>query len=248
MARSLYGATPADVTFSSVTGQLAPGVNVTLWNARTAGTQITDLLNISSSPVSVATSDSYGFLAFYGPDNYTGTLWADGGVGSRVAIYPVDSGNATAVVGAASIDALADVDTVSAAPTDGQVLTWDSGSDKWIPETPASATGIAATIVDAKGDIIAATAADTVARLAVGSNGKVLSADSSASTGLKWATPTDDLIRLWTGTAGVGSWEARGTVAGSDQVTWRSVLDPLAPAPSEAVAGDSWKRAPGSSF
>jgi hypothetical protein len=48
--------------------------------------------------------------------------------------------------------------------------------------------GIAKTIVDAKGDIIAATAADTVSRLAVGANDTVLTADSTAATGLKWAT------------------------------------------------------------
>jgi hypothetical protein len=47
---------------------------------------------------------------------------------------------------------------------------------------------IAKTIVDAKGDIIAATAADTVSRLAVGANNTVLMADSSTATGLKWAT------------------------------------------------------------
>lgn len=52
-----------------------------------------------------------------------------------------------------------------------------------------AAAAIAKTIVDAKGDIIAATAADTVARLAVGSNNQVLTADSSTATGLKWATP-----------------------------------------------------------
>jgi hypothetical protein len=48
---------------------------------------------------------------------------------------------------------------------------------------------IAKTIVDAKGDIIAATAADTVSRLAVGANDTVLTADSTAATGLKWAAP-----------------------------------------------------------
>jgi hypothetical protein len=43
-------------------------------------------------------------------------------------------------------------------------------------------------IVDAKGDIITATADNTPARLAVGTNGQTLVADSTASTGLKWAT------------------------------------------------------------
>jgi hypothetical protein len=51
------------------------------------------------------------------------------------------------------------------------------------------ATGIQPSIVDAKGDIIAATAADSVSRLAVGSNNQVLTADSATATGLKWATP-----------------------------------------------------------
>jgi hypothetical protein len=51
-----------------------------------------------------------------------------------------------------------------------------------------ASAGIPKTIVDAKGDIIAATAADTVSRLAVGANDTVLTADSTAATGLKWAT------------------------------------------------------------
>jgi hypothetical protein len=50
-------------------------------------------------------------------------------------------------------------------------------------------TGIQPTIVDAKGDIIAATAADSVTRLAVGTNNQVLTADSATATGLKWAAP-----------------------------------------------------------
>jgi hypothetical protein len=50
------------------------------------------------------------------------------------------------------------------------------------------------TIVDAKGDLIAATAADTVVRLAVGTNGTVLVADSTAATGLKWGTPASGAL------------------------------------------------------
>lgn len=46
---------------------------------------------------------------------------------------------------------------------------------------------IAKTLVDAKGDLIVATANDTPARLAVGTNGHILTADSTQSTGIKWA-------------------------------------------------------------
>jgi len=43
--------------------------------------------------------------------------------------------------------------------------------------------------VDAKGDLIAGTADNTIARLAVGANDTILTADSSTATGLKWAAP-----------------------------------------------------------
>jgi hypothetical protein len=52
---------------------------------------------------------------------------------------------------------------------------------------PAVEGGIQPTIFDAKADILTATAADTPARLAVGTNGQYLQADSTTSTGLKWA-------------------------------------------------------------
>ena len=52
------------------------------------------------------------------------------------------------------------------------------------------------TILDAKGDLITATAADTPARLAVGTNDQVLMADSTTATGLKWGTPTSGGLTL----------------------------------------------------
>lgn len=67
--------------------------------------------------------------------------------------------------------------------TTGQVLAKNSNTDMdftWSAIDPL-------VILDAKGDLITATAADTPARLAVGTNGQVLTADSTAATGLKWA-------------------------------------------------------------
>ena len=74
--------------------------------------------------------------------------------------------------------------------TTGQVLSKASNTDldfSWVAQDDSNA--IQNAIVDAKGDLISATAADTPARLAVGANGTVLTADSAEATGLKWATP-----------------------------------------------------------
>ena len=72
--------------------------------------------------------------------------------------------------------------------TTGQVLSKTTNADMdftWV--TTDDTNAIQNAIVDAKGDLIGATAADTPARLAVGTNGQVLTADSTAATGLKWA-------------------------------------------------------------
>lgn len=69
--------------------------------------------------------------------------------------------------------------------TTGQVLIKDSNTDhdfSW-------ATDPVKDLVTTKGDLVAGTAADTLARLGVGTNGQVLTADSAETTGLKWATP-----------------------------------------------------------
>lgn len=51
-----------------------------------------------------------------------------------------------------------------------------------------------AVIVDAKGDLLAGTANDVLARVAVGTNGQALIADSASSAGVKWGNAGADLI------------------------------------------------------
>jgi hypothetical protein len=97
--------------------------------------------------------------------------------------------------------------------TTGQILSKNSNTDldyTWITNDVgditevAAGTGISgggtsgsvtitnsmATEIDAKGDLIGGTGADAFARLAIGTNGQVLTADSVETTGMKWATPS----------------------------------------------------------
>jgi hypothetical protein len=72
-------------------------------------------------------------------------------------------------------------------------------------------TNSMATTIDAKGDLIGGTGADTFARLAVGTNGQVLTADSAETTGLKWSTVAGgggDLIKT-----GSGSYSATSSIS-----------------------------------
>ena len=115
----------------------------------------------------MATSPNFGWLE---PDNTD--LVKNGALAIRTAIDGVDSSMAGLKGG-----------------TTGQVLSKTSNTDMaftWVAQDDSNA--IQNAIVDAKGDIIAATANDVPARLAVGTNGQVLTADSTASTGLKWAS------------------------------------------------------------
>jgi hypothetical protein len=93
--------------------------------------------------------------------------------------------------------------------TTGQILSVVAGVPSWVANDVGDITEVAAgtgitgggtsgsvtitnsmaTAIDAKGDLIGGTGADTFARLAVGANDTVLTADSTAATGLKWATP-----------------------------------------------------------
>lgn len=125
--------------------------------------------------------------------------------------------------------------TISNTPRPGYV--WDSTDNVWYPigtgphthaDYITSGSAINPNIVDAKGDIIAATAADTVARLAVGSNDTVLTADSSTATGLKWATPAG---ASWSSIAS-GNFSGAGTTVTVTGVTGKIlaiVYDQMSP-------------------
>lgn len=110
--------------------------------------------------------------------------------------WPVPTSTDLVKDGATAIESLGDSIDASLLDlkggTTGQVLAKNSNTDMdftWTAVDPL-------VILDAKGDLITATAADTPARLAVGTNNQVLTADSTASTGLKWSTPSSGALTL----------------------------------------------------
>lgn len=96
-------------------------------------------------------------------------------------------------VGATGMGAIVS-DTAPASPIVGQI--WYNSSDSgtyiyydsyWI-EVGAAPFNTLISTVDAKGDLLAGTADNAISRLAVGTNGQYLSANSSTATGLEWKT------------------------------------------------------------
>lgn len=105
--------------------------------------------------------------------------------------WPVPTSTDLVKDGATAIEALGDgIDTSLVdlkGGTTGQVLSKATSADMdftWVTSDDANA--IQNTIVDAKGDLIGASANDTPAITSVGTNGDVLVADSATATGLKW--------------------------------------------------------------
>ena len=76
-------------------------------------------------------------------------------------------------------------------------------------------TNSMATAIDAKGDLVPGTGADTFARLAVGANNTVLTADSTTATGLKWATPSSGGMTLISTTTLSGSSTTLSSIPGT---------------------------------
>lgn len=109
--------------------------------------------------------------------------------------------------------------------TTGQILSKTSATDMaftWITPNPGDITGVTAgtgisgggtsgdvtitnsmaTAMTTKGDLVPATGSGTFSRLAIGTNGQVLTADSTAATGMKWntslASPLTTKGDIWT--------------------------------------------------
>ena len=107
-------------------------------------------------------------------------VWVTNDVGDITAITAGTglTGGGTSGAVSLAIDTATTVDLSTAQTLTNKTLT-----------SPVLTTPTISTI-DAKGDLLAGTADNTIGRLAVGANNTVLTADSATATGLKWATPS----------------------------------------------------------
>lgn len=160
------------------------------FSSTSVATTLSAGINSSATSITLATGTGSALMG--------GVTLAAGNVDSFGIALDVDTQNEEVVwVTAVSGDTLtivrAKAGTSAIAHTAGASVKHVFTGDDATFFTTGTATADAAipkALVTAKGDIVGATASGVPDNLAVGSNGQILTADSTEAMGIKWATPT----------------------------------------------------------
>lgn len=199
----------ADTTNDTLT--LVAGNNITLTTDALTDS-VTIAASVSLGDVVGPASATDGAFALF--DTTTGKLLKNGSVPGGAATLDVGTSAGTVAAGDdarftddrtptahASTHVTGGTDAIQSATSsqDGlatatQIAKLDgieAGADVTDATNVAAAGAVMKTLADAKGDLFAATASDTVTRLPIGAtNGHVLTVDSAETTGMKWTAPS----------------------------------------------------------
>ena len=182
---------PAEIGGASIsdTAPASPNAGQLWFESDTAQTYVyydSQWIEIGAAPGLAGVSDS-------APSSPAiGQFWFDSTSGATNVYYD----SQWIEIGASAQSVVTVSDTAPASPATGAI--WFNSSDGgtyvyyssvWteIGAVPADTSN---SVIDAKGDLLVGTAADTLARLATGTANQVLTVDTSTATGLKWSTPT----------------------------------------------------------
>lgn len=158
-------ATSAASTYSSVIGLTGAGIVRDMGSITDADTTSTTYINIATIAASAATSA-------------TSAATSASSASTSASSAATSASSASTYASSASTSASSAATSASSAAT---------SATSAAASATAAASAIQATIFDAKGDLIIASAADTAARLAVGTDGYLLTASSTATNGVTWA-------------------------------------------------------------
>ena len=158
-------ATSAANSLTSITGLTGAGIVRDMGSITESDTTTTTYINIATIAANAATS-----AANAATSASSAQTSATSAANSATAASTSASSASTSASSAATSASSAATSATSAANS-----------------ATAAASAIQAVIFDAKGDLIVASAADTAARLAVGADGYLLTASSTATNGITWA-------------------------------------------------------------
>lgn len=215
MARLFFGGTGGDVIaqVGSGDGDYEPTTaTFDVYRARTGGSAVTDLTDKAGTAITAVDPDADGRVQFFGEDGYEGSYWLE-----SIAVPGSDRWRVDPAGMSERLAALEDINfsgfyslPVGGIPQADLDAATEAKLDNAIPKT----------VVDAKGDLIVGTAADTVGRAAAQFNklvswdadGDIVGTDPAAfatvSGGVDqfpdWAdtTPTDGDVPVWNGISG----------------------------------------------
>ena len=173
-------AASAAVSATSAATSATSAANSASAAATSATSAATSATSAATSATSAATSASSALTSAT-----SAATSASSALTSANSASASSSAAATSAASASTSASSALTSATSAATSASSALT---SANSAAASAAQAASAIQATIFDAKGDLIVASAADTAARLPVGTDGFILTASSTATYGVTWAT------------------------------------------------------------